>query len=162
MESASIMKKRCAICGNEYQASPTDKKATCGQPACVSARKKQTHTGKHNHWSPDARVRASARGKTSNLKLGTPAAQQSPLSGPFETNQEAKWWWIISPDGDRYHIRNLRKFCRDHPDLFTPDPWQNAYAGMRQVQASLMGRTKRSVGQWKGWRLAHPAEQVEG
>ncbi len=73
-----------------------------------------------------------------NLRLGTPAAKLNLIADPFETNQEAKFWWIVSPDGKHYHIRNLLKFCRDHPDLFAPDPGQNAYAGLLQVQAWLM------------------------
>ncbi|GCF11984.1 hypothetical protein KDI_55480 [Dictyobacter arantiisoli] len=97
-------------------------------------------------------------GETPNLTLGTAAALQSPIAGPFETNQAAKYWWLISPHEERYALRNLRKFCRDHSDLFAPHSWQNAYDGLRQVQASLMGRTKRSVSQWKGWRLTRPAE----
>lgn len=155
------MQKNCVICGVVFTASPTDKKVTCGKPMCVRTNKSRTHTGKPHPWSQEARQHRSAQGKTPNLQLGTAAAKLSPLAGPFETNQEAKFWWIVSPDGDRYHLRNLRKFCRDHPHLFASHPWQNAYAGLRQVQAWLMGKTPRTVSQWKGWTLERAAVSPE-
>ena len=112
------------ICGAAYTASPSDKRVTCGKPERVSTRKRQTHQGKKIAWSPQARARASNRGKTANLQLGTPAAQKSPLAGPFETNHEAKLWWVKNIETEqRYQVRNLRKFCRDHPEFFAPDPW---------------------------------------
>lgn len=144
------------------QGIPTDKKVTCGKPACVSKNKSRTHVGKSPHsWSEDARRRKSALDQTPNLRLGTPAAKRGPIAGPFETNQEAKFWWIIRPGGDRYHIRNLRKFCRDHPELSAPDFWQNADDGLRQVQAWLTGKKKRKVSQWKGWTLERAAVSPE-
>lgn len=127
------MVKVCVICGADFLCSPSDKKVTCGQKACISERRRQTHLGLSPKWSNATKQRKAALGQTSNLKMGTAAARQSPVAGPFETNQEAKLWWIISPEGTRYHLRNLRKFCRDHPHLFAPDPWPNAYAGLRQV-----------------------------
>ena len=152
------MKKLCVICGEEYTASPSDKRMTCAQPACVSARRRQTHQGRKVVWSQAARARASARGETPNLKLGTPAARKSPIAGPFETNQEAKLWWVRNlVTGDRYEVHNLCKFCRDHPELFAPDPWENAYAGLRQVQAWLVGKTPRQVSRWKTWTLEREA-----
>lgn len=155
------MLKACIICGAPFRASPTDKKVTCGSPECISENKSRTHVGKSHPWGDAARQRKVAQGQTPNLQLGTPAARQSPIAGPFETNQEAKFWWIVSPNGARYHIRNLRKFCRDYSDLFSPDPWENAYAGLRQVQAWLMGKTPRQVSQWKGWRLEQAAVSPE-
>jgi hypothetical protein len=155
-----IMIKSCIICTEPFTCSPSDKRVTCGNRACVAERKKQTHTGKHPAWSSEAKARASRRGKTANLQLGTPAAQQSPIAGPFETNQEAKYWRIISPEQKHYEVRNLRKFCRDNAHLFAPNTWQNAYAGLKMVNASLRGKTRRSVGQWKGWGLAQPSEEI--
>jgi hypothetical protein len=153
--------KKCVICGESFKCAPSDKKVTCARQACVSERRSQTHRGKSSSWNEEAKRRKSAQGQTANLQLGTPAAQRSPIAGPFETNQEAKFWFVRSPEGQRYHIRNLQKFCRDNPTLFAPDPWVNAYAGLRQVQASLMGKTPRKVGQWKGWTLERPAISPE-
>lgn len=155
------MLKRCVVCDASFQASPTDKKVTCGASACVSENKRRTHIGKPHQWSKETRQRKALLGQTDNLKQGTPAAKQSPIAGPFETNQEAKLWWVVSPQGTHYHIRNLRKFCRDHPQLFAPDPWQNACAGLIQVQAWLQGKKERKVSQWKGWTLECPAVSPE-
>ncbi len=85
----------------------------------------------------------------------------SPVAGPFETNQEAKCWWVVRlSSGHRYQVRNLAKWCRDNAPLFAPDSWQSAYDGLRQVQAWLMGRTPRTVSRWKDWTLERPAEPL--
>jgi hypothetical protein len=151
------MDKICVICGARFTAPPSAKKVTCGQRPCVRTNTVRTHRGVANTWNAAARQRVAQRGQTANLRQGTPAAQHSPRAGPFATNQEAKDWWVTSPVGHTYTIRNLRAWCREHPDLFAPDPWPNAYAGLRQVQAWLMGKTARMVSQWKGWTLARPA-----
>ena len=136
--------KRCSVCGGAFAAPPSGS-ITCSA-ACASEQKRRSHTGAPHPWSADAKAQLSTRGRTPNLTLGTPAARQSPIAGPFETNQEAKSWEIINLDsGQRYELRNLRKFCRDHPGLFVPDPWENAYAGLRQVQAWLTGKDRKSV-----------------
>jgi hypothetical protein len=155
------MLKSCVICGALFKAAPTDRKVTCGKSSCVSENKSRTHAGKHYTWSDAARERKSAQGQNPNLKLGTRAAQRSPIAGPFETNQEAKLWWIVSPSGELYHMRNLRKFCREHPQLFMPDPWTNAYSGLKHVQLWLNGKTPRTVSKWKGWTLERMALSPE-
>lgn len=152
------MQRACIICGTVFNAPPSSKKTTCSG-ACSSEQKRRSHKGKANHWAPSARAQLSERGQTDNLKKGMPAARQSPIAGPFETNQMAKSWEIVNLDsGARYEMLNLRKFCRDHPDFFVPDPWQNAYAGLRQVQAWLNGTAPRTVSRWKNWTLVRPAE----
>jgi len=118
--------------------------------------------GKPIQWSDEARARLAARGQTANLKLGTPAALASPLAGPFETNREAKVWRVVHiPTGQRYEVRNLKKWCRDNEHLFAPDPWRNAYAGLRQVHAWLNGHTPRTVSRWKDWTLEGLAQRPE-
>jgi hypothetical protein len=154
-----VATKICAVCGDEYQAPPSAKRSTCKRPECIKERKRQTHLGKSNEWSDESRQRLSERGLTPNLRLGTPAAQDSPLAGSFETNQEAKIWWLRDPEGNRYTIRNLRLWCKDHADLFEADGgWERGCAGIRQIQAWLTGMRKRRVTQWKGWTLERPAE----
>jgi hypothetical protein len=95
------------------------------------------------------------------MRLGTLNAQLSPIAGSFETNHSAKLWWVVSPDNQRFAVRNLRLWCREHADLFAPDPWQRACDGLRNVQAWLVGNRKRQVSQWKGWTLERPAEYPE-
>jgi hypothetical protein len=153
--------RSCVVCGTVFFAPPTSKKISCSK-ACSGIRKKQTHQGKTNLWSKAARDKLRAKGKTANLALGTPAAQLSPVAGPFETNQEAKRWWLVKlSTHEEYAVTNLRKFCRDHPALFAPDKWENAYAGLRQVQAWMAGKRPRAVTRWKDWTLARPGESIE-
>lgn len=117
----------------------------------------ESHLGVSNKWSDESRTRLAKKGQTGNLKKGTPAAQQSPVAGPFETNQEAKLWSLISPSGQEYTVVNLKLFIRENAGLFDGTVEQ-AHAGLRQIQLSMMGKTKRTVSQWKGWRLKQPAQ----
>lgn len=144
--------KLCVVCGAGFYAPPSSKKITCSK-VCSSKRKTETHTGKTFSWGAEARKTRAAHGQTTNLKKGNAAAAQSPVSGSFETNQEAKIWEVVSPEGDHYTMRNLRKWCKENPELFSPDDWELAYSGLRQIQASLIG-ARTTVRQWKGWTLA--------
>lgn len=147
--------KICLNCGKWFKCPPSDKTVTCST-SCSSRHRRRKHYGKRNRWCDQSRQMLSERGQTANLKLGTPAAQLSPKSGPFETNQNAKAWIVISPHGEPYEVRNLALWCRENESLFGPDSARTAYAGLRQVKAWLMGRKKRMVSQWKGWSLAIP------
>jgi predicted nucleic acid-binding Zn ribbon protein len=156
--------KSCVVCSTPFAAPPSSKKITCSR-ACSAVRKRETHEGRPHTWGPEARERLREKGKTPNLELGTPAARLSPISGPYETNREAKVWWVVHlPTGRRYRARNLRKWCRDHPELFAPDRWENAYAGLLQVQAWLIGRRADTVSRWKDWTLecegVRPAPEI--
>lgn len=145
--------KDCAVCGAPFAAPPSSKKVTCSRE-CSTVRKRAAHAGKPHPWTEEAKARLGERGQTPNLRLGTPAALLSPVAGPYETNREAKVWEVVHlPTGRRYRVRNLRKWCRDHPELFAPDPWRAAYAGLMQVHAWLRGRTPRPVTRWKDWSL---------
>lgn len=150
-------KKICAVCLAEFASPPSDRKATCG-PECSSIHRSRRHQGVRNVWTDEGRANArEAAQRTGNLALGTPAARESPLAGPFETNQEAKSWLVVAPGGaPTFEARNLRLWCEQHADLFAPDDWRAAYRGLRQVSAWWRGKTKRKVSQWKGWTLDGP------
>ena len=145
------MIKICVICGMEFKSPPSDKKVTCSKE-CQSERARRINTGRHVGWGKEARERQSARGHTDNLKLGTAAAQASPKSGPFETNQNALSWTLLSPEGVTFTFRNLSLWLREHADML-PGTSEQARAGIVQMKRSMLGRTKRPVTQWKGWRL---------
>jgi hypothetical protein len=70
----------------------------------------------------------------------------------------AKIWRLISPAGQQYDATNLRLWCDRNEALFAPHTARAAYAGLRQVAASMRGMTKRRVGGWRGWTLAHTPE----
>ena len=107
------MTKHCPICGKEFKSPPSSKKVTCSKE-CSSINKSNTHQGKRNKWSDESRQRVSALGMTDNLRKGTPAAQGSPIAGPFETNRNAKEWRLMAPDGTIYEVLNLALWLRNN------------------------------------------------
>lgn len=147
--------KICVICGKSFDCSPSVNKITCSKP-CSIEQKRRSHLGKRNVWSDDARARARQRGQTGNLSKGTAAARLSPVSGPFETNQNAKHWVLRSPDNVLYEFDNLSKFVRDHPDFFA-----NAVSARTALSAAAgctvgtpaPSRKSRKVNQYKGWEV---------
>lgn len=153
------MIKKCTVCGAEFNAPPSSKKITCTN-SCSISRKKESHFGKSNIWSKSAKGKLSERGRTENLKKGTPAAKLSPVSGPFETNQEAKFWIVIDPQGIEYEVVNLALFCRVNSWRFLPNTHQQAYSGLREVNKWMSGKSKRTVSQWKGWTLKQASKEV--
>ena len=146
------MTRICIICGESFTCSPTDKKVTCSKK-CSIIRKKQSHSGISNKWSKSARAKKSESGQTPNLKKGTPAAQKSPVAGPFGTSHNALIWELKSPDGVVYKARNLNKFIMDNPDLFMGSTLTQARSGIQAIKKSMLRKTKRPVNSWKGWQL---------
>lgn len=145
--------RRCVICGQDFACPPSGRATTCS-PNCRSKRATLAHKGKPCPWLAEL-------GQTSGLQLGTAAAQLSPVAGSFETNHFAKLWWVVGPNGERYAVRNLRLWCREHAELFAPDSWTRAYDGIQHVQSWLTGHRTRAITQWKGWALERPAEYPE-
>jgi hypothetical protein len=145
------MIKQCIICGAKFKCSPSDRKVTCSIK-CRKERAKRVRTGKSNYWSETAKNKLRNKGQTTNLKMGTPAAKQSPIAGSFETNQEALIWTIKSPDGITYTVRNLSLFIKNNPELFDGTVDQ-AKHGFYAIKQSMTGKRKGSVSQWKGWQL---------
>jgi hypothetical protein len=146
------MIKQCVVCGSDFICSPSDRKVTCGQPDCVRINKSRTHQGKSNQWSDESKCNLSAKGQTTNLSKGTPAAKLSPIAGSFETNHNAKYWVLVSPEGVEYKVRNLALWCKNNAYRFDRTPIQ-VDKGIRQIKRSMQGKTKRSVGSYLGWRL---------
>jgi len=146
------MLKHCVVCREDYNASPSDKRSTCGKPECFKINKSRTHKGKSNTWTEESKQNLSVKGQTANLSKGTAAAQQSPIAGSFETNQNAKDWVLVSPEGKEHKCRNLNLWCKDNSQLFNRTPTQIA-AGIRQIKQYRLGKTKRTVTSYLGWTL---------
>lgn len=150
----------CPICGELFPASPSDNAVTCSTKACVSAWKSRIHTGVSNEWSDESKARLSAKGQTDNLKLGTAAAQRSPIAGRFETNREAKVWELINPTGKQITVRNLLLWAREHTELFDKPPGDKSArqiaAGFKAIAQTLAGKREkqRPAMTYKGWTLA--------
>lgn len=150
--------KICKACGRAFPSPPSDKTVTCS-PACFRAYAVVRNTGKSSDWSPGARARASQRGQTPNLLMGTPAAQESPKSGRFDTNINAKEWELLSPGGDRYRLRNLKNWIRGHRDLLGTAEGDHAaalaYKGFQHVR-------RRDTASWHGWTILSVKNSPEG
>lgn len=150
-----MAKKKCVICGKEFDAPPSSKKITCSKE-CSTKRKSQSHKGVRNKWNEESKKRLSSVGETENLKKGTEAARRSPISGPFETNQNAKHWVLKSPEGIIHEFDNLNLFIRSHPAWFS-NP-KSASTALRASAACLAGRPSpsrknRQFTQYKGWQV---------
>ena len=89
-----------------------------------------------------------------NQPKATAAASLSPKSGKFETNQFAKKWELIAPDGQHFMIVNLHHFVREHADLFSLSDVQWSKNGKYcKAIGGLMQAPKTKKGEWKGWAV---------
>lgn len=150
------MNKTCVICGKEFEAPPSSKKITCSRE-CSHVRKHMSHLGKSNVWSDESRAKKREEGRSKNLQLGTPAAKRSPKSGRFDTNQEAKIWYLIDPTGTVIVVRNLDNWARNNTHRFGKPPGDKSSrqisSGFRQIALSLNGKRAAPVFTYFGWRL---------
>lgn len=154
-----MIQRKCVICGKAFECYPSDNKVTCSK-ACSRERQRLRIKQHPIKWSDEAKARAAQRGRTANLKLGTAAAQQSPIAGRFETNQEAKVWLLVDPAGREYTVRNLLLWAREHTDLFDKSPGdksaQQIASGfdeyketMYQYPCTIVARTIREINDYE-------------
>jgi len=128
--------KSCIICGESFQAPPSSEKVTCS-PSCSTENRRQI---------------AAAGINTPAIQKAHEQLPHSPLTGQFETHMHAKTWVIQSPTGEVYRCRNLKLWLRENEDLLDGTVKQ-AWDGFAKMKASQLGRRKRPLNQWKGWRL---------
>ena len=119
---AKLARRTCAICDQSFVCRNSSPARSC--EACRSEYIRRTHKG-GRPWSAEKKARRSEEFKTARRKelealqaTGTKAARESPVSGPFETNRNAKIWRLKSPDGVEYQFANLNLFIRNHPAWF--------------------------------------------
>ena len=173
------MRRRCVICGAEFDTPPSNNKITCS-PACSRLRKSQSHKGKHNLWSEEAKASARAAAeKTGNLQHGTAAALRLPEGQRGPQNRNALIWHLTDPEGNPVTVVNLQDWARQHAqDYFGMEPTdRNASSiasGFHQIKRSMEGKLRRkngapvSLSTYKGWGLRaweekpSPPTQVRG
>ena len=120
--------------------------------------------GVRNRWSEESRSAAKERGRPKALELGTQAARESPLAGPYETNISAKGWTLKAPDGTIHNVNNLSLFIRQHPEWF-PNA-RSARSALCSVAACARDETTpksrrgRTVGQYKGWQVLYCGDKL--
>lgn len=158
------MIKKCMVCGKEFKSSPSDKKITCSRE-CLKVRRKQINLGKKMSDESVAKMSTHAKslGQTENLKKGTSAAKESPKSGRFETNINAKDWILISPTGKRYECHSLNNFIRKNSQLFGIDGSDNEVnriaSGFRVIKRNIK-KNRRGI-TYLGWTVEIPDNEKE-
>lgn len=154
----------CPICGKLYPDPPSIRNITCSKE-CASAWRAYTHKTVKNTWNEEAREKKREEGQTDNLKLGTLAAQKSPIAGRFETNQEAKVWVLVAPDGEEITVRNLRLWARKNTHLFDKPPGDRSAiqiaAGFQAIASTIRGVRKTPAMYYFGWTLKGPPKTPE-
>ena len=93
--------------------------------------------------------------------LATEGAKNSPKSGRFETNVNAKSWVLVAPDGTRHECINLSFWARAHTELFGFEPGDKSARkiihGFTNLAQVFYG-TRTGVYTYKGWRLENAPE----
>lgn len=157
------MIKICVVCGKEFNCPPSRNIVTCG-PECRVEYVRIKHTGlKH---TPETRRKMSqSRMANEHYKeiqaAGTRAAQNSPKSGRFPTNVNAKLWHLVAPDGTHYRFRSLRNWLREYgKQFFGVDPdtkqFDNVVSGLSRAKRSVLGSlpaNQRPGYTYKGWSV---------
>ena len=162
--------KVCVECGKPFECPPSDKTVTCS-PACRSAHASKRQAGKKMRAESRAKMSVAAQGRDmSDLQqIATEAAKQSPKSGRFVTNINAKDWHLISPDGKHYYFRSLNFWLREHCQEFfgcEPDSrgYINARSGLCNAKRAMLGKVpegQRPCCTYKGWQVIPMYEDIQ-
>ena len=150
-----MITRHCAICGAPFVVYPSDPARTCS-PACRSALKSRSQTGRRHPWNEAAKQRLRDRPKPAQLALGHAAAMALPDSHRGSGHRECKVWRLRSPEGHDFEFVGLMPWARENAWRFgetDEDGARRIAAGIRQIAQSMRGKTRRSVGSYKGWTL---------
>ena len=147
--------KVCAICKKLFPDPPSNNRVTCSKE-CSAKWRAITHKGVSNKWCAEAKQRWSDRGQTENLKKGTDAIKCSPVTGRFETNQNAKIWTLVDPCGKEIVVRNLLNWSRENAELFGKPPGDKSAiqisSGFKAIRKTLDGKPGGAY-TYFGWTL---------
>ena len=176
MKKPGSQKRICIICGKDFFAYPSDNTVTCSK-ACQKERMRRITIArweKHPmgvNWADEAKKQgwkdspAVQKAQAEFREKGIEAIKKDPRLGRFETNRMAKVWELIDPDGNKYIVRNLLKWCRENAELFgMPNNDDkaafNIASGFRAISQTLRGVRKTPSMYYKGWTLAAPPRDV--
>ena len=91
------------------------------------------------------------------------SALQNPKLRATDSHIAAKEWILVGPNGQQYQFRNLKKFVREHADLFDAEDvnWKEpegkpnqAWCRAFQALSRLRPSCSKVLGEWNGWRWA--------
>ena len=149
-------KRKCIICGKQFDCPPSGTTVTCSYKCRV---KYASNRAMGHKAAKETREKISAAAKGRDLSQLQPAAveaaKSSPNSGRFETNVNAVDWHLISPDGKHYYFRSLNFWLREN-GLFGCEPdsreFNNVRSGLSGAKRAMLGKTYGST-TYKGWRV---------
>lgn len=150
-----MITRHCVICGAPFDVYPSDPARTCS-PACRSALKSRSQTGRKHPWCEASKQRLRDKPKPEQLALGHAAAMALPDSQRGSGHRDCKVWRLRSPDGQDYTAVGILPWARENAWRFGETDEDGALriaAGFRQIALSARGKTKRPVGSYKGWTL---------
>lgn len=162
-----MITRKCVICGKPFDCYPSDNTVTCSKD-CRRERQRRIVSQRPVQWGEEARARASARGQTENLMLGTEAAKKSPKSGRFETHHAAKSWVLVDPIGQEIVVRNLQMWARENTARFGKPPGDKSAkqisAGFKAIAQTIRGLRgapgkTRGATTYFGWTLKSIPEE---
>lgn len=150
-------KKRCIICGRVFECPKSDKTVTCSK-WCSKEYARIRATGRK--FSEETRKKQSEKAKGRDMselqKKATAAALESPKSGRFETNVNAKTWRLTSPDGKIYECRNLNLWSRENCELFGEKQTESS---AKKISGGLrMAKNGVRASSYKGWKVEETEE----
>ena len=156
-------KKKCVICGKEFECSPSRNIVTCS-PECRAEYSRRNHKGiKYSQESRDkmSRIRLENERCKEIQEKATKAAQNSPKSGKFAENVHAIDWHLVSPDGVHYEFHSLRNWLRENGEDFfgikeNTRQFENVISGLSRVKKSMLGTLptgQRPGYSYKGWSV---------
>ena len=89
------------------------------------------------------------------------SALKNPKLQATDQHIAAKMWRLKAPDGNVYEFRNLKKFVREHEDIFDADDvvWKDmngkanqAWCRAFQALGRLRPTSSKHLAEWHGWR----------
>lgn len=151
-------KRRCIICGKEFETPPSNNKVTCLKK-CQVEYARQRRTGRALSAETKNKISTKAKGRDmAELQvIAVKAAKASPKSGRFETNINAIDWHLISPDGKHYYLHSLLFWLRENcTALFGCEAdsreMYNVYSGLAGAKRAMLGKKYNSA-TYKGWKV---------
>ncbi|WP_418763110.1 hypothetical protein [Enterocloster sp.] len=150
--------KICVECGKPFECPPSEETVTCSKTCrIIHAQKRQSGVKRSEQTRKKMSVSAQGRDMSALQAIGTKAAKESPNSGRYVTNVNAKDWHLISPEGKHYTFHSLNFWLRENcQELFGCEPdskeYINALSGLRGAKRAFLGGSYGCV-TYKGWRV---------
>ena len=163
-------RKRCVVCGKEFEAPPSSKKITCSRE-CSKAQKQRAHTGLRWTMSEEGRRHMKREGaaleRARETALSASAiASTLPEGQKGPQNRTCKVYVLKDPDNVLHLAVGLLPWARENYALFEPessDPCASAQrisSGLRAIISKSPSRINHPVSSYKGWQIVFHGEKT--